>query len=59
MGKLLTMNNYLLLFDVWDEMGRMEKQETENGNGHGKRKRTWKAETDVENGKIVRMLRNC
>ena len=43
------------------DAGRMEKQETESGNGHGKRKRTWKAETDVENGKIVRMLSiiNC
>ena len=27
-----------------DHIGRMEKQETESGNGHGKRKRTWKME---------------
>ena len=32
--------------DSWNAAayGRMEKQETESGNGHGKRKRTWKME---------------
>ena len=33
--------------------GRMEKQEMENGNGHGKWKRTWKMENLIAHAQNV------
>ena len=38
------LGSYVVANCTYESYGHMEKQELENGNGHGKWKRTWKME---------------